>query len=119
MTTTERSRTKRNRGSQLLPIACMTVLAPVLMAEFSHPKISRDLAMAADAPDVDVLVQFSGPPSSADIASVVSHGGRVKQVFSNMSSTLVTVPGRALASIVNRAQVRYISPNRPLTGKLE
>src|SRR5690242_1893370 len=62
-------------------------------------KLSPDLAGLPPATNLDVIVQFVGPPTQADLGRVAQAGGRLKAQFRNIPDIVFTVPVAALNGI--------------------
>ena len=67
---------------------------------------------------VNVIVQFNTAPSAADLAALASFG-QVKQVLTGINAALVVVPTSKIASIAASPNVKFITPDRTLKGKLD
>src|SRR5262249_41370027 len=68
---------------------------------------------------LDVIVQFTGPPSQADMTDLARSGGNLKRSLPNINGALIRLPRAALEGISHNPRVLYISPDRKLSGKLE
>jgi serine protease AprX len=81
--------------------------------------LSHDLQGLPAGSSVDVIVQFTAPPSASDFAAIAAAGGNLKKRFSNIRGGLFTVPAAALHGIASNPRIFYISPDRKLSGSLE
>jgi serine protease AprX len=82
-------------------------------------KLSKDLEGLGGNSSIDVIVQFNGPCSLADVDKVLSHGGKLKTKFKKLCGGVFTVPAQALSSVAGDSGVKYVSPDRRVTGALE
>ena len=93
-------------------------LLPV-MAAMGAGKLSADLQSLSPSASVDVIVQFTTPPSAADLSKVAQQGGRLKAKFRHIPAAAFTVPAAALKGMAADARVKYVSRDRKLAGALE
>ena len=82
-------------------------------------KLSPDLDGLPQGAALDVIVQFTRPPSAANLMLIRQMGGSVKRTFPNIPGALITLPAAALNGIAANPNVKYISPDRKLGGRLE
>lgn len=97
-------------------LLCAFVFSAGLVAAQSH-KISSDL-QGSTTPQVNVIVQYNQPVSSAMHAKVIRRGGALKHEFSSIRGGAYTMPSAQLESLAADPAVRYISPDRPLHSLL-
>src|SRR5215469_2105052 len=61
---------------------------------FAAAKVSPDLATLANTiqagQTLDVILQFTNPPSTGELAWIASAGGRVNKIFHNIRGAFVT-----------------------------
>ena len=95
------------------------MLAWLFAAALPGAKLSDDLQKVSPGVSLDVIVQFTGPPSQADINSITNSGGNLKRSLPNINGALIRLPRTALDGIARNPRVLYISPDRKLSGKLE
>src|SRR5262249_46600372 len=117
--------TKRNWVSSLP----RTVLSGVLLfaglvntqAVFAQSsKLSKDLQGVASTASPDVIVQYVKAPTSTDVQKVTSKGGKLKKQYNVIKGVAyTTVPASQLSSIAGDANVKYITLDRKVKGKLE
>ena len=126
------------KSLKIFPI--LLLASTLLMAQTPIPKVSSDLngIIATGAPahplgmssdgsnglssgsstSVSAIVQFNTSPSAADLATLASFG-QVKQVVTEINAALVVVPTGKIASIAASPNVKFITPDRTLKGKLD
>src|SRR4051812_18548229 len=97
---------------------------PVLLAflfatNLVAARLSDDLQRVPPGAMVDVIVQFTGAPSAADLEAIGRSGGSLKRRLPNIEGGLFTLPGAALQGISRNPHVLYVSPDRRLSGSLE
>ena len=81
-------------------------------------KLAPDVKRNGNGP-VDVIVQFTGPPTEAALASVIGGGGVLKQKFGTVNAVLVSVPATAIQGLEHNPNVRYVTPDRGVGAHLE
>src|ERR1051325_7950005 len=94
-------RSKRLPMWQQLPILAALWASSLAAAG----KVSNDLQGVAQGSTVNVIVQFTQPPSAADVAAIVQLGGTVSKGFQHVPSLLISVPASALQGIANNPRV--------------
>ena len=82
-------------------------------------KLSVDLQGLPASASVDVIIQFTGPPSQADLAAISQAGGVMRQAMQSIHGALVTVKVGQLSGIANNPSINYISPDRKISSSLE
>src|SRR3954462_6659333 len=82
-------------------------------------KLSVDLQGLPASASVDVIIQFTGPPSQADLAAISQAGGVMRQAMQSIHGALVTVKVGQLNGIAHNPNVLYISPDRKISSSLE
>jgi serine protease AprX len=99
-------------------ISILTLAAGLLSAK--HPKIAGDLDNADPSSTVDVIVQFTVPPTAKHHQKVKDLGGRLKTDLSGViKGAHYSVPVNVLAELANDPEVAYISPDRKVRGALD
>src|SRR5947209_20030895 len=75
--------------------------------------------VAPDMPNsssVDVIVQFTNPPTKSELQALGSYG-QLKKVFNNVTAgEVVLSPSQIPTLLANDPNIAYISPNRPNKG---
>src|SRR5438876_4082738 len=78
--------------------------------------------VAPDMPNsssVDVVVQFTNPPTKAELQALGSYG-QLKKVFNNVTAgEVVLSPSQIPTLLANDPNIAYISPNRTTSGSLD
>src|SRR3954449_816206 len=87
-----------------LPVLLACLFATSLMGA----KLSDDLQRVPPAAMVDVIVQFSGTPSAADLEAIGHSGGALKRRLPNIDGAVFTLPGAALQGISKNPHIRYV-----------
>ncbi len=82
-------------------------------------KLSADLQALPPAASVDVIVQFTHPPSAADLTAANRAGGLLKRSFQSIHGALFTLRAGQLNALAANPNIAYISPDRKVTGSLE
>jgi serine protease AprX len=82
-------------------------------------KVSAELHGLPPAASVDVIVQFTHPPSAADLKAVDHAGGVLKHSFQSIHGALFTLKAGQLNAIAANPNIAYVSPDRKLSGSLE
>ena len=95
-----------------------TVLLSMLPC-FAAPgaKIAPDLN-TGDA-EIDVIVQFTSPPSDQQNQIIAGKGGRLKGQLGRLNAAVYTMKGKAAPAVAALPYVTYISPDRPVRGQLD
>lgn len=111
--------------------ACFALIAAILFtaSALAKPsKLSPDLQQnianrgsrhfngAADASNLDVIVQFKHPVTASDHAKVTGRGGRLNKELKLVWGGAYTVPLSAFNDLAADPDVAYISPDRPLSS---
>src|SRR5579864_5987731 len=99
-----------------LAFLIISVIIPNLQAQ--HPKIAPDLRGVAAA-TVDVIVQFTSPPTSAQHERVKQKGGSFISDLGVSQAALYSIPSDNLRSLAEDPEVIYISPDRPVMKLLD
>ncbi len=93
------------------------LIALTIIQAWAGEKLAHGLETATGK--VDVLIQYYAEPSAADGLTVQKHGGVVRISFGKSKSSLVSVSVAALASLAQDPAIRYISPNRTVSARLD
>lgn len=111
----------RRQAGQRVPVKLKLSITLGLLCASSlmGAKLSNDLQRLPPGSSVDVIVQFTAPPSANDFAAIAAAGGNLKKRFPNIRGGLFTVPAAALHGIAANPRIFYISPDRKLSGSLE
>src|ERR1041384_8320774 len=115
------SRTRKSiiGGPSLSAMALLTLGLFPVSSLIGAGKLSVDLEGLPLTTNLDVIVQFVGPPTASDQAGIAQLGGQVKAQFHNIPDIVVSLPVAALTGISANPRVKYISPDRKLAGSLE
>lgn len=81
------------------------------------PKLSKDLQAMTSAADIDVIVQFTRIPTSADLQQFTA--AQIKDRFQHVKAVHVRVPMAAIKALESNPAVTYITPNRAIKGSLD
>jgi subtilisin family serine protease len=68
-------------------------------------------AVAQGGERVDVLIQFTSPPSQADLAAVERAGGSVSRTFRIVPAVAASVPAEALAALAANPRLALVEPD--------
>src|SRR4051794_13951942 len=79
-------------------------------------KLSMDLQGLPPSASVDVIIQFTGLPSQADLDAVSHAGGVMRQALQSIHGALFTVKVGQLNGIANNPHITYISPDRKISS---
>src|SRR5690348_7893322 len=101
---------------QLKQAGALTILAASLCLA-GQEKLAKDLPLDSDFP-VNVIVQFTQPPTAKSHAKVAAEGGRLQADLSVSHAGLYSIPAKALRGLANDPDVKFISPDRPLHSTL-
>jgi serine protease AprX len=82
-------------------------------------KVSGDLAALPATAIVDVIVQFTHPPTSTDLSAASLVGGILKKSLPGIHGVVLSMPAAAARGLANNPNVAYISPDRKVGGSLE
>src|SRR5882724_10174838 len=82
-------------------------------------KLSAELEGLSPADSVDVIVQFTRPPSEADLKAVDHAGGVLKHSFQRIHGGLFTLKAGQLHAMAANPNIAYVSPDRRVSGSLE
>ncbi len=97
-------------------LAIFMAAAGAYSASAKHSKISADLDVTTSNP-VPVIVQFTN--SAGNDKLVTALGGALLSPLRSIKGGLYNVPGSALSALANNSQVAFISPDRPISAKLD
>ena len=81
-------------------------------------KLSPELKGKPSGAVVDVIVQFKVTPGPKHRARVAMHRGSVKRNLDAVRGLLVSLPASQVAGLSEDPDVAYISPDRPLSSKM-
>ena len=70
-------------------------------------KLAKDLASGASGGSLDVIVQFTEPPTARHHRKISDRGGVRRQTHSLMKGGLDSVPANALAELANDPEIAY------------
>ncbi len=102
--------------SQLASATTTASKMPMTSARMSD---AAQTPLAAPVPTVvNVMVQYSVTPTTADFQSVSALGGTLIQSMLNLNSAYYSVPVSAINSLAALPNVTYLTPNRALQGNL-
>lgn len=93
------------------------LLALVSVSAAQNSKLSTDLQNRSEG-TVNVIVQFTTPPTARHHQKVISRGGMLKQELRLVQAAAYSMPASAVADLSSDPEVVYISPDRPLTGAI-
>ena len=101
----------------LFKITVLLMTASVAFAR--NPKFGRDLDGVDPRSVVDVIVQFDHVPAQADHLWVRGQGGALRMPYRRVKAGFYRVPASSLKQLANNPHVTFISPDRPVKGKLD
>jgi subtilisin family serine protease len=82
-------------------------------------KVAPELLSNQAGAQVNVIVQFTTPPSALHHQKVVNRGGKLKSEFGGIiRGAAYSMPVRAIADLARDPEVTYIAPDRPVQGLL-
>ncbi|MGA8027048.1 MAG: S8 family peptidase [Bryobacteraceae bacterium] len=84
-----------------------------------HPKLSKDLVGVAAVSNVKVIVQWKSAPDNAKHQKVIDRGGVLNSVHPLINAAAYTISTAELNDLANDSDVAFISPDRPVTAKLD
>ena len=84
-----------------------------------HLKQSSDLSNVDAHAMVNVIVQWSHTPTDDQHQKVLSRGGFIRSKFQKVKAGAYSMPAAALDDLASDAEVTYISPDRPVSAKLD
>ena len=93
------------------------LLALVTVAAAQNKKLSPELQNPAEGA-VNVIVQFTAPPTARHHQKVLSRGGKLKQELGLVQAAAYSMPSSAVADLANDPEVVYVAPDRPLSGAI-
>lgn len=102
--------------SVLLALASFVATSTSLTAD--DKKLAAELRKKTGTTQVQVVVQYVNPVTTNDKDQIVRHGGKTNGDLSVIKGLVVSLPVSQLADLSNDPAVRYISPDRPLSGQL-
>jgi serine protease AprX len=88
-------------------------------ADGNKHKLSKDvdaLKGGSNGPAVDVIIQFNQAPTDVHHKKVQNKGGVLKTKLDVIKGAHYSVPAESLQTLADDPDVRYISPNRQLSG---
>src|SRR5271166_1379494 len=91
------------------------LLALVTVAAAQNPKLSPDLQNPAEG-TVNVIVQFTAPPTARHHQKVLSRGGTLKRELALIQAAAYAMPASAVADLASDPEVVHISTDLPLSG---
>jgi len=108
---------RRNLRALLKPLLTVGLLS--VSSLMAANKMSPDLQGLPASASVDVILQFTHPPSAVDLSAVNRAGGVVKQQFQSLNGALATLKAGQLKGLSANPNITYISLDRKLSGSLE
>jgi len=84
-----------------------------------HEKVSKDLKNVDPSSTVDVIVQWNSGANQEQDDKVSNWGGRTKHKFSSVKAGKYSLPAYAVSTLANDPDVAFISPDRPVSAKLD
>jgi serine protease AprX len=81
--------------------------------------LAGELREKGRAGTIDAIVQFVTDPGDTHFKSITNRGGKLRLKLKSARGGLFTIPASQLETLSANPAVRYISPNRVVTGKLE
>jgi len=97
-----------------LTLGCLILVSNLLFAQ--RGKVSKDLQQMSSAQWVNVIVQYSVPPTQTHFSRVVAKGGSLEENLPLINGGAFTVKAGSLAALANQPDVVYISPDRTVTA---
>src|SRR5258708_22061507 len=94
-----------------------TLLAAVQIA-FAAPKLSPDLPKTGGTTLMDVIVQFTHPPTKDDLKQLGPYG-QVKRQLDIINGVHIALSLSDILALQNNPAVAYVSPNRSSHGSLD
>jgi serine protease AprX len=85
----------------------------------NNSKLSPELEGQSAGVNVDVIVQYRTQPTDQHEARIQSHGGALKAHLHGVNGFAVSLPATSLAALSSDPDVKYISPDRPVTPMLD
>ncbi|HEX8556934.1 MAG TPA: S8 family serine peptidase [Pyrinomonadaceae bacterium] len=108
-------------GVYVSPLATREVAASPKKnaAQKRHSKLAPEFETTGSAGElVRVLIQTKGRPSAAHDNAIASKGGSRGSAFEALDVVTALVPRGAVASLADREDVAYVSPDRLVTGAM-
>jgi len=93
-------------------------LSTVAGLALADPKVAPDFAGHAPQEKMNVIVQFTHPPTPADINNAKGNGN-VTHTFGRIKAIAMTLPVAAITGLAHNPAVAYISPDRTSHGALD
>src|SRR6266853_765915 len=81
-------------------------------------KVAPDMPNVSPNTPVDIIVRFRTLPTKDELKTFGAYG-QMKKIFNSIKAIHTQVPLSVVTKIEADPNVVYISPNRPLKGKLE
>jgi serine protease AprX len=101
----------------LLRVAVLLLTASIAFAR--NPKFGRDLDGIASTAMVDVIVQYDHVPTPTDHQNMARQGGVLTRQYRHVRAGVYRMRASGLAQVSQNPKVRYISPNRKVSGTLD
>jgi hypothetical protein len=109
-----------NRSQTLLKIfAAAALFAFAPLASAANSKVAPDLQSRLADGDVEVIVQYKSVPTAVHHKKVQARGGRLVRSMAHVKAAHYIVPGTAIEDLANDSEVTYVTPNRPVMGKVD
>ena len=94
------------------------IIAMLAPANADDNKLSPELRKQAGSNAVQVIIQYKSAVTASDKDKVAKHGGKANSDIGLIKSLQVTMPANQIADLSNDPNVKYISPDRPIQGRL-
>src|SRR5579885_2790367 len=111
------------RGHTSKQISVMILFAAFCMPTWGRPKISPDLEKSlqsgASTQMLKVIVRWRSAPTGSFHQKVTGRGGQLVSTLDSIRSSSYTVPSTALPDLANDSDVEYITPDRPVSAKVD
>src|SRR5450759_4756162 len=107
-------------GATLGPAKAKLMASFLLAISFAlaELKVDPDMPVVSPTTQVDIIVRFRTLPTKDELKQFGPYG-QMKKIFTSLKASHVQVPFSVVSIMVADPNVVYISPNRPLKGKLE
>src|SRR5579884_3640620 len=102
--------------AQATLIAAILLATNLMVASNLSPELQK---LTSSSPSTDVIVQFVNAPSSTVLSGVTKGGGNLKKNYTHVRAALFNLPPAAIGALANNPNVKYVSPNRTISGKME
>jgi len=96
----------------------LLVLALSATAAANKKKLASDLQNGTGSSAINVIVQLNAPPTADDHGKVVKHGGKFNADLNLINGMQVSLPANQADSLSDDPSVKFISLDRPVSGRL-